>query len=144
MLKLKRVYEAPSPEDGKRINIVAHSLGCYLVLQALEKRPDIAANIRNLILMAAAARDDSLNDKATAAAISKIDKVHIFFSRNDDILKLVENSHGLGLHGPKEPSSLPSNVVLHYVTKLLDGPDVHGQYLRKDGLSAISLMNALD
>jgi pimeloyl-ACP methyl ester carboxylesterase len=139
------------PGAGRRVNIVAHSLGVFLILQALRKHPEISASIRSLVLLASAASDDSFEDSDLTRAILQIHKVHVFYSNNDAVLETVlpmvgsyAPKHGLGLRGPRKPSLLPPNVFLHDVTRLLDGPDVHGQYLRKDGVSAISLVSALD
>jgi hypothetical protein len=132
-------------QDKHGISLGRALLGSFLALEALRKEPRIAENIRTVVLLAPAVADYTFEDKDVTKAVSKVGRVHIFYSNNDDVLAMAPYGilHGLGLHGPGKASSVPSNVFLHDVTQLLSGPDVHGQYLRKDGLLAISLADAL-
>jgi esterase/lipase superfamily enzyme len=132
---------------GQRIDIVAHSLGCHLVLEAIKKKPELASRIRELVLLAPAVHYAALEDQRISLAITQLSRIHVYYSRHDSILRIFASfrhaSPMLGAIGPKSPSLLPSNITVHDVTEKLGNRDVHGSYLRTNGLKSLNLHQIL-
>lgn len=124
--------------NGRRVDIIAHSLGCYLVVQALKKHKPVHPAIRNLILLAPYLHDEDLEAPSFKSQITSLKRVHLFYSKNDDVFQYVDRTV-LGISGPRDLNSLPINFKLHDVTSILGTSDVHSAYLRRDTAKALDL-----
>lgn len=136
---------AASPK--RRINIVAHSMGCYLVVMAMKKRPQSFAGVGKVIWLAPDMKDNILEDASLAPGLARIGRLDIFFSREDEVLKYLSGilhvSLMLGSHGPAKPGALPNNVMAHDLTQALGKDGVHNRYLEKDSVAASAIAQAL-
>lgn len=146
---LVQLIETIAPRtETKKVNVVAHSMGGRVVLEALRRQNGTGRRIGRLVLMASAVDDRALEDAVTAAEMRQIDKIHVFFSRNDEVVgtyaRYAEWTRQLGSHGPRNVSSLSKNVELHDVTGLFgEGARVHSHYLSAIGAKAASLAQLL-
>lgn len=126
----------------QRINLLAHSMGSVVVLEALARDAESLTGLRRLVLLAPDLASNAIEPAKVRAALSSISGVHIYFSRNDDILWLsrVKNySARLGREGPANAATLPANVILHDMTDLLGAGDaVHSRYLEPAGTAAVA------
>ncbi len=129
-LRLRDVFSMrhlrSSPE-----NVVTHSLGARVALEALKKAD---FRIRKLILMGAAVDWNVFGPGAEFESVpAACESVHVLYSNRDEVLKLAfpfgdfgGDCHALGLDGPDDPSAVPHNVVLHDVSSFID---VHSAYI---------------
>jgi pimeloyl-ACP methyl ester carboxylesterase len=124
--------------DAGPITIVAHSMGSLLVIEALRQHPELAKKVSDLVLLAPAVRHDIFEESDVASAIATIPNVEVYYSREDAVLALLPGM--LGLSGPKDVQKAPKNITFHDVTKALGESEVHGRYLRAEGLRALSFL----
>lgn len=127
--------------NPQRINVVAHSMGSLVVLKTLLQDAESLSALRTLVLLAPDLASDALEPAKVWAAVSGISRVHVYFSRNDDILGLSRLKNGsarLGREGPANASALPGNVTLHDMTDMLGTADaVHSRYLEPASSAAV-------
>jgi len=146
---LMELIRTIAPRTGKKkVNVVAHSMGGRVVLEALRRQNGTGRLIGTLVLMAPAVDERALEDAGTAAEISQIENVHLFYSRNDMVVgtyaRYAEWTRQLGSHGPRNVSSLTKNIELHDVTSLFgEGAHVHSHYLSAIGAKTASLARLL-
>jgi pimeloyl-ACP methyl ester carboxylesterase len=133
-------------QTGRRVNVIAHSMGGYLLLEAMRKHGSLADKIGKVALLAPAVPHDALEERVVAAALGKLERVLVFHSRHDTVLTVYGSARHaspmLGAVGPKL-ATLPSNLVAYNMEAKLMGRDVHGQYLRRDGLIAMELVRLI-
>ncbi len=133
------------------VDIMAHSLGNKLVLEALLNTKEIEEiKIDNFWMLAPAVDADSINKKGYyRKCMSAILNVHIFHSAEDGVLKIVyrlaEREAALGLRGPSEKVNLP-NVNVYDCKKYVKD---HSGYKRSAHVYAkisreIKMQNALN
>lgn len=126
-------------------HLVAHSMGNYLLRQALQAllsdfggRP-LPRLFKNVFLMAADEDADTFEDPAKLARLPELaESVHVYFARNDLALTVSEltkaNPDRLGSTGPRTLTLLPHKVNLIDCTDVSDtsGPtDLRHQYYRR-------------
>jgi pimeloyl-ACP methyl ester carboxylesterase len=128
--------------DPARIMLIAHSMGSFVVMEAIARDPDSFTRLPRLVLLAPDVPRDALAAAKIQNALVSIGQVHIFFSRNDDILRLSQlknNTARLGRDGPGDAAALPRNVQLHDMSGTLGtGDGVHGRYLEPEGVLAVA------
>ncbi len=121
-------------EDAEQVDIIAHSLGCFLTLKALQTAHN--SQIRNIYLMAAAVVNYKLSKGLPFAnAIKKADTVFVFRSTDDDVLKISFRfgewgDAALGYTGPKPHNKVEDNVLTINCSNLPDTIE-HGSYSRR-------------
>jgi pimeloyl-ACP methyl ester carboxylesterase len=129
------VNELAKLNSHARINIVAHSMGCYVVAQALEADPALANEIRKVIWLAPDVGDDVFERAGMRASLAKIESLDVFYSRDDGALKwpsrLANGQLPLGAYGPRDGSNVPRNVTMHNLTVAL-APLVPGHTEKDD------------
>lgn len=144
-LQLLRVLTAA--EAQRHVIVLAHSMGSFVVMEALRKSKGPIGSIDRIVLLAPDVDARSLADPALMAALAAVPRVHVFFSRNDDVLlysRIKNVGPRLGRDGYVGARPLPGNIVLHDVTGHLGtGEAVHSRYLEADGAEAISLYRVL-
>lgn len=102
-------------KNARRVDTVAHSLGCLITLKAMQIRGGV--KFGNLYLMAAAVRNHMLSDRRYfSPAVSFSSGVYIFKSRNDMVLchgfPIGESgAEALGWSGPVPFETVASNTV---------------------------------
>jgi esterase/lipase superfamily enzyme len=127
----------------KKIAIVAHSMGSYVLVQAIESDPAVFAKIDRLVFVASDLPADALGTPKLREAIKEIPKVHVYWSRNDEALAYSEllNGRRLGMYGPTPVG--PTNIYSHDSTFVLGATAVHSKYLTRSGAGAVHLADAL-
>ena len=146
LMALIEVLSVDRPD--RRFNIISHSMGCYVVSEAIRKHPHAFARVKTVIWLAPDIENDVLEDRAFAKGLSNVEKLHIFYSGNDNVLKrlsgLIHVSHMLGSHGPANTSALPYNVLTHDLTNELGENGVHSRYLERDSVAGPAIARALN
>ncbi len=112
-------------------SVITHSLGARVALTALKDGP---FGLKRLVLMAPAVDWNAFEAGGEFADVPACcGSVHVLYSRRDEVLKLAfpaADPHGdhsaLGLDGPRNPSAIPHNVVLHDMSDVIS---CHGAYL---------------
>jgi pimeloyl-ACP methyl ester carboxylesterase len=130
----------------RAINIIAHSMGSWVTLEALRRHAVVMQPVNKVILLAPDAPSSIFDDPSVLAALSPSTSVHVYYSAADNILGLTEMGIGspgsLGRRGPST-RALPANIHAHDVTNLLAKEDVHSVYLQRAGATAIALADVL-
>lgn len=98
---------------GRNVDILAHSMGCRLTLEALTEGRQLS--LRNVFLLAPAVDDEELEyGEDYGEAPLNCSKMFIFYSDDDKVLKmgfpLVDYDTALGRFGAENPENLPPNV----------------------------------
>lgn len=133
------------------IHLVAHSMGNYLLRNALQamlsdlgERP-LPRIFKNIFLMGADEDNDAFQDPRKLARLPELaEAVHVYFARNDLALTIADTSKGLpdrlGSTGPRVLSSLPHKVTLVDCTDVSATSSVkdanHQYYRRRDEVIA--------
>jgi len=118
--------------NGKSVDIIAHSMGCRLALEALSF--DSALSIGNVFLMAAAIDNGALErGQEYSGAIQRCEKIYGFYSKNDKVVReyypIVEWDKGFGAVGSQNPSKLPADIQAINCSSFIDS---HGNYAGSD------------
>ena len=127
------------------LHLVAHSMGNYLLRQALQAmigdlggRP-LPRVFKNIFLIAADEDNDALEDPRKLARLPELGEfVQVYFARNDAALTVSDITKGhpdrLGSTGPRTLTSLPHKVTLVDCTEVSETrprTDARHQYHRK-------------
>jgi esterase/lipase superfamily enzyme len=117
--------------SAARVDVLAHSMGNRLMFEALNYPSSLTKKIvHNFYSFAAAVDDESLeiNEKYYPST-KNCDKVFVFYSKRDNVLKwyynLAELDKALGYEGAENSKKLPENVQLINYTNLVGQ---HSQY----------------
>ncbi|MCK5784946.1 MAG: alpha/beta hydrolase [Candidatus Sabulitectum sp.] len=119
--------------SASQVDIIAHSLGCFITLNAMKT---ITAPVRNIYLMAAAVGNYTLTKGMPYAnAASKADTTFIFKSKDDDILKYSfpfgeGGDNALGSTGPVPADKVVDNALIIDCSNHPD-PIKHRSYSRR-------------
>lgn len=120
-------------ESASRVDIIAHSLGCFLTLNAMKST---TSSVRNIYLMAAAVGNYKLTTGLPFAnAARKADTTFIFKSKDDDILKYSfpfgeGGDDALGSTGPVPADKVVDNALIVDCSNIQD-PIKHRSYSRR-------------
>lgn len=130
------------------VDIVGHSMGCLVIVEAMKNDPDVFSGVRNIILLAPDVSSDMFDDSALRAALSGVNSLQVFYSGNDHILRALSAvanwRYRLGSSGPTGELPLPANVMTRNVTDTF-GTDalVHSRYVTREGAVLMELSNLL-
>ena len=135
-------------DQSGSISIVAHSMGSYVVAESIKRDPAAFASVQRIVLLAPDLPSAMFRDADFNTGSAKIGQLHVFFSRNDRILRLLSQTANwqarLGSDGPDDASQIPPNVVLRDVTDTLGaGIDVHSRYVTREGAALLDLAGVL-
>ena len=127
------LLEMLAGENGKRkIDIIAHSMGCLVVAEAMRRNQKAFRGVRLVFWLAPDLPYDVLEDKKVKRGLAEIERLHVMYSGNDAVLKRLSAalhlSGMLGSSGPADPVDVPANVVVHDFTEVLGTKDVHSSY----------------
>lgn len=134
----------PDEWCGRQIHLVAHSMGNYMLRNALQamlsdlgRRP-LPRIFKNIFLMAPDEDDDAFECVDKLQRLPELaEAVHVYFARNDRALTISDLTKGnpdrLGSTGPRTLSDLPHKVVLVDCQQVSDTSltDANHQYYRK-------------
>ncbi|MBS0624539.1 MAG: alpha/beta hydrolase [Verrucomicrobia bacterium] len=115
---------------GAQIDVVAHSMGNRLVMQALNFSEDDPFLVTNFLAVAPAVDNEAI-EKGEEFYLSTQHCLNffVFFSERDDVLKWVypvpEFDRALGYKGAEHPARLSKNVQLIDCTAIIDGHDAY-------------------
>ncbi len=104
------------------VDVIAHSMGCFVTEQAVERMAASAPVIHKMIWLAPDVRYDLFEDAKARAAFAAVEHLSIFYSRHDGVLYLAPREGGnyrMGRAGPKAASD-PPNVTSVDLTDTLD------------------------
>lgn len=143
--KVRRGELPPSEMCRANIHLVAHSMGNYVLRNALQAllsdlggRP-LPRVLKTVFLMAADEDSDAFESPTKLARLPELaESVQVYFARNDAALTISDLSKGnpdrLGTTGPRTLTSLPQKVTLVDCTEVSDtrpATDANHQYYRK-------------
>lgn len=117
--------------NAKSVDFMAHSLGCYLLLEYIKKAG--LYKINNIYLMAAAIKDYKIcTNGALYSPTKKCSGLFVFRSEQDDALWLFGTlgAPALGRTGPSDLQALYHTVRVVNCSNLPD-PIKHGSYKRR-------------
>lgn len=115
---------------GVCIDVMTHSLGAHVVLEALTDNAAKRGLVRNLFLTAAAVDNESVQKMERYYRATRVcEHVYNFHSRADDVLELAytiaEADIALGWIGPESPELLGSNFFIANCLRVVNG---HSRY----------------
>lgn len=130
-----------------KIIVVAHSMGSQLVVDALRQRTDAMSAVRRVVLLAPDV-DAAVFQDGTLAMLRHLDALHIFYSGQDEIVRMYSRIANfgyprLGATGPLKVEALPSYVHVHDAGKAMGNFDVHGRYVTREGAAALRIEELL-
>jgi esterase/lipase superfamily enzyme len=135
---MRGVVRAGGPRCQARIHLVAHSMGNYVLRNALQEVQRFVASTPRLfdhVFMMAADEDYDcfeLEHKLTVLPRAAAD-VHVYFNRGDAALRISDGTKGnpnrLGTDGPRHPLNVPANVVNIDASEIVGGITEHSYYL---------------
>lgn len=127
---------------GQRVNLLAHSMGCYVLRYALQQAQKIDDGTRKIprifdevILVAADEDSDAFeHDYKLKLLPNTAKRITVYFNQDDTALAISDRLKGnpdrLGHDGADKPNNLSSKVVLIEVTKdAVKGAIEHSYYL---------------
>ncbi|MDX8430889.1 MAG: alpha/beta hydrolase [Candidatus Algichlamydia australiensis] len=130
-LRLLKLIEEIS-SDAAQIDIIAFSMGCRLVLEAVKKGEQM--RISNVFFMAPAIDNESLErGEISVEDISQVENLFVFYSRRDEVLSLLypmfELDRALGSGGPENLENVHPNVHLVDSSRYINN---HSDYSSSD------------
>lgn len=114
-----------------RLDLLAHSMGNFLLFEALNyQSPFERKVIQNYFSFAAAIDNESIERKEKYyTSTQNCNNIFVFYSKQDDVLKwlytFAEQDKALGFDGAENPSQLPPNVEMIDCSSFIDS---HGEY----------------
>lgn len=120
--------------SASSVDIVAHSMGCFLFLESMKKSNK--AKIRNIYLMASAVNNYGLSDGLHYSnAVSHCKGIYIFKSTDDSVLRRAfpigeKGDKALGYTGPIPLNTVVDNALTVDCSGKQD-PIEHGSYSRR-------------
>lgn len=134
LMKLSTFLRATSKKDvcQQKINLIAHSMGNYVLRHALQQAKKIAKAeplsriFDNAILTAADEDSDAFEFEHKLARLPDlVQRVTVYFNNSDLALKISDYTKGnpdrLGHDGPDKPHQIPAKIVLVDVSGVVDG-----------------------
>jgi esterase/lipase superfamily enzyme len=137
-----------SEKSGRTITIVAHSMGCYLMHNALQQKADAFAQVRSIFWLAPDVDASLAAEPRFRAAIEKIPHgLSVHFSRNDSVLsrlsRIANNSQRLGSSGYIANGTPPDKMKFVDMTNDLGSEGVHGGYLKSGSTTTRLILSDL-
>lgn len=133
------LLDALSRGGARTINVVAHSMGCYLIAEALKLHPATASQIASMIWLAPDVDEDIVDEPWFHEAIAHLrNGLTVQYSQNDTVLTRLSRiangtrrlgATGLGAH------ALPPKMEFVDMTAELGTENVHTGYLAKGSAS---------
>lgn len=118
-----------------RLDVLAHSMGNFLMLEALDYTPHQKKKlVRNYYSLAPAVDDETLERKEKYyLSTQNCENLFVFYSKGDEVLKwsysLAEGDRALGYVGAEHPDRLPQNVHLINYTEFIGAHSAYFTFL---------------
>ncbi len=147
LIRLLSTIRAVNKSRPPRIKIIAHSMGSFVVFEALKKDSNVFTSVDHIVLLAPDLSRNIFEEVRVQFNLAKIPKVDVYYSHHDDTLKWLSTIANfrlpLGWKGPGQINRLPSQVRLHDVTDALGRDNVHGKYLTREGAHTLQLIRLI-
>lgn len=154
LMKLSEFLRDPAEKNtcGRKINLLAHSMGNYVLRNALQQARKLS-NAKPLnrmfdeIILAAADEDsDAFEYDYKLACLTEVSqRTTVYFNNNDLALRVSDHLKGnpdrLGHDGARKPRELPGKVVLVDATDIITG-DYHS-YFSDDPIVGSDIVSVL-
>jgi esterase/lipase superfamily enzyme len=117
--------------SAEKLDVLAHSMGNFLMLEALDYSPAQEKKlVRNYFALAPAVDNEVLERKEKYyPSTQNCEGLFVFYSKGDDVLKwsysVAEWDRALGYEGAEHPARLPDNVHLIDYSGFIGG---HSEY----------------
>lgn len=138
MMKLSAFLKQSSPEENCQcqINLIAHSMGNYVLRHALQQARKIAGAepltriFDNIVLAAADEDNDAFEHEHKLACLPELgQRITVYFNNGDLALRVSDhtkrNPDRLGHDGPRKPHEIPAKVVLVDASDVVTGVSEH-------------------
>ena len=154
LMKLADFLRDPSEHNicGRKINLLAHSMGNYVLRNALQQAKKVSDakplnRIFDEVILAAADEDnDAFEYDFKLAGLPEVSqRITVYFNNGDLALRVSDllkgNPDRLGHDGARKPHELPGKVVLVDVSNIITG-DYHSYFLddQKVGKDIVSIL----
>ncbi len=143
--KLTQFLRDPQSSEPcqQRVNLVAHSMGNYVLRHALQETQKISGDrtlprlFDNIVLTAADEDNDAFEHDYKFARLPELSKqVTVYFNTEDQALTVSDVTKGnpdrLGQSGPRYPRQLPYKVVVVDVSDLVSILKEHSYHVTND------------
>jgi len=145
LMKLSKfLQDTPAAENcQRRVNLIAHSMGNYVLRHALQQARKIAGaaplnRIFDEIVLAAADEDNDAFelDHKLARLPELAQRITVYFNNGDLALTVSDSTKGnpdrLGHDGPRKPLELPAKVVAVDASGVVTGVSEHSYFQDHD------------
>lgn len=135
---MRDVVRAGGPRCQARLHLVAHSMGNYVLRNALQEVQRFVASpprlFDHVFLMAPDEDYDCFEQEHKLMTLPRVaSDVHVYFNRGDAALRVSDGTKGnpnrLGTDGPRHPLNVPANVVNIDASEIVGGIAEHSYYL---------------
>lgn len=146
--KLSNFLRGSNPQEScqQRINLMAHSMGNYVVRHALQQIQQISGNVSlprlfdNIILTAADEDDDAFEHDYKLARLPELSqRITIYCNIEDKALSVSDITKGnpdrLGHDGPRKPHQVSSKVIIVDVSEVVSGFSEHSYHVDDDNVA---------
>ena len=136
--------EATEKENcNQKINLIAHSMGNYVLRHALQEAQDINRNsllpllFDNIVLTAPDEDNDAFEHNHKLAKLPELSKsITVYYNIEDRALDISDITKGnperLGSTGPRNPLQLPGKVITVDVSDVVRGVTEHSYHVKND------------
>lgn len=143
-IKLAEFLGRIKPEEacGRKIHLMAHSMGNYALRNAVQEMRKFNAGVlprlfEEVFLMAADEDDDAFELEHKMLLLPNLARrVNVYFNHQDLVLEISNrtksNPDRLGTDGPRHPRQLPGKVTLVDCTPVVHGLQEHHYYIEKE------------
>ena len=146
--KLSNFLRGSNPQEScqQKINLMAHSMGNYVLRHALQQIQQISGNVSlprlfdNIILTAADEDDDAFEHDYKLARLPELSqRITIYCNIEDKALSVSDITKGnpdrLGHDGPRKPHQVPSKVIIVDVSEVVSGFSEHSYHVDDDNVA---------
>lgn len=133
---------ARGDECGGRLHLLAHSMGNYVLRNALEEIKRVSGDalpriFDEIFLMAADEDHDAFEKEHKLLELPSLaDSVNVYFNRGDTAMVIADrtksNPARLGSRGPRMPLAVPGNVTLVDCSDVVSGLVEHTYFVEHD------------
>jgi esterase/lipase superfamily enzyme len=145
LMKLATFLKSANPEEAcqQKINLIAHSMGNYVLRHALQQARKIANGASlsrifdNIVLTAADEDNDAFEFEHKLAKLPELaQRITVYFNNGDLALAASDLTKGnpdrLGHDGPEKPHQIPAKVVIVDASDVVEGGAEHSYHVEVD------------